>query len=128
MRKYEHLCACVLELVALSWLALFAMADIKDILGVPRADGEGKEPKQKEKKPKQEKLKRPEGMSREAFALLGGSHPIATSELLSSMTGVGAAKGPEKAKPKPSTKGIPCWQFKGFKNSARCVVPAETAP
>eukprot|EP01024_Parvocaulis_polyphysoides_P025382 TRINITY_DN2316_c0_g1_i3.p1 TRINITY_DN2316_c0_g1~~TRINITY_DN2316_c0_g1_i3.p1 ORF type:complete len:417 (+),score=74.06 TRINITY_DN2316_c0_g1_i3:24-1253(+) len=43
------------------------MSDVKDILGVSRsAFGLGNE-----SKPKPEKLKRPEGMSREAFALLG---------------------------------------------------------
>ena len=50
------------------------MADVKDILGVPRAAG----PKQEAKKEK-EKVQRPAGMSREAFALLDGSHPIVPS-------------------------------------------------
>eukprot|EP01025_Chloroclados_australasicus_P055646 TRINITY_DN6785_c0_g3_i1.p1 TRINITY_DN6785_c0_g3~~TRINITY_DN6785_c0_g3_i1.p1 ORF type:complete len:445 (+),score=50.83 TRINITY_DN6785_c0_g3_i1:113-1336(+) len=43
------------------------MSDVKDILGVPRS-ALGLAP---ESKPKPEKMKRPEGMSREAFALLG---------------------------------------------------------
>ena len=48
-------------------------ADVKDILGVVRGgDGNPSRPA-----PKKEKMKRPEGMSREAFALLGDSHPIA---------------------------------------------------
>ena len=48
-------------------------ADVKDILGVGRGgDGTPSRPA-----PKKEKMKRPEGMSREAFALLGDSHPIA---------------------------------------------------
>jgi DNA methyltransferase 1-associated protein 1 len=87
------------------------MADIKDILGVPRATGT---PGEKAEKPKKEKMKRPEGMSREAFALLGDSHPIISSQLLG-----GIKKNDVKAKPKPSTKGIPTWQYKPFKNSAR---------
>ena len=50
------------------------MSDIKDILGVGGTpSGAPKEKKVKEAKPK---MKRPEGMSREAFALLGDSHPI----------------------------------------------------
>ena len=69
-------------------------------------------------KPKKEKMKRPTGLSREAFALLGDSHPIMSSQLLE---GLNKNKKDEKllAKPKPSTKGIPTWQYKGFKNSAR---------
>lgn len=50
------------------------MADVKDILGVPRSGG----PKQEAKKEK-EKVQRPAGMSREAFALLDASHPIVPS-------------------------------------------------
>mmetsp|Transcript_8824 Transcript_8824/g.18876 ORF Transcript_8824/g.18876 Transcript_8824/m.18876 type:complete len:443 (+) Transcript_8824:44-1372(+) len=86
------------------------MSDIKDILGVPR---QGAPAEKAEPKPKKEKMKRPEGMSREAFALLGDSHPIISSQLVS------VKKKDMKAKPKPSTKGIPTWQYKPFKNSAR---------
>ena len=51
------------------------MADVKDILGMPRAlDKSEAQPK-----PKEQRAKRPEGMSREAFALLDGSHPIVPS-------------------------------------------------
>ena len=58
------------------------MADIKDILGMPRtgAGGDGPAPK-----PVKEKMQRPQGMSREAFALLGGSHPIMPSHLASEL-------------------------------------------
>jgi DNA methyltransferase 1-associated protein 1 len=58
------------------------MADIKDILGVPRsvAGNDGPAPK-----PVKEKMQRPQGMSREAFALLGGSHPIMPSHLASEL-------------------------------------------
>ncbi len=48
-------------------------ADVKDILGVVR----GTDGTPSRSAPKKEKMKRPEGMSREAFALLGDSHPIA---------------------------------------------------
>ena len=93
------------------------MSDIKDILGMSRpggAAGGGGDPKAA--KPKKEKMKRPSGLSREAFALLGDSHPIMSSQLLE---GLGKKKDDKLAKPKPSTKGIPTWQYKGFRNSAR---------
>eukprot|EP00955_Chlamydomonas_euryale_P011672 125654-Chlamydomonas_euryale.AAC.1 len=54
-------------------------------------------------------------MSREAFALLGDSHPIISSQMLGQVSG----KKLDKAKPKPSTKGIPTWQHRPFKSSAR---------
>jgi DNA methyltransferase 1-associated protein 1 len=61
------------------------MGDVKDILGVPRAPtGHGlpqfslAEPVSK---PQKERVKRPEGMSREAFALLGGSQAIVPTHL-----------------------------------------------
>ncbi len=59
------------------------MADIKDILGIQRGPSnaaEGEAPVKKER-PREQKVQRPAGMSREAFALLGDSHPIAPSEL-----------------------------------------------
>ncbi len=92
------------------------MSDVKDILGVAR--GKGASGEAKPKKAAAPKMKRPTGLSREAFALLGDSHPIMSSQLLE-----GLKKNKESdqkmAKPKPSTKGIPTWSFKGFKNSAR---------
>lgn len=90
------------------------MADVKDILGVPRggaAPAEEKAPAPKEKK---EKVKRPEGMSREAFALLGASHPIISSQFTTS-----SKKNDLLKKPKPSTKGIVTYQYRTFTNSAR---------
>ncbi|KAG2495242.1 hypothetical protein HYH03_006515 [Edaphochlamys debaryana] len=86
------------------------MGDVKDILGMSRVKEE------KDDKPapvKKEKMKRPEGMSREAFALLGGSHPIIASQLVS------VKKNDILKKPKPSTKGIVTYQYKPFKNQAR---------
>ena len=53
------------------------MADVRDILGVPRGQATERQEAPKTK----EKLQRPAGMSREAFALLGGSHPIVPSQL-----------------------------------------------
>ncbi|KAG2439980.1 hypothetical protein HXX76_004098 [Chlamydomonas incerta] len=88
------------------------MADVKDILGMSRpGPAEEKAPAPKEKK---EKMKRPEGMSREAFALLGGSHPIIASQFATS-----TKKNDILKKPKPSTKGIITYQYRSFKNSAR---------
>lgn len=53
------------------------MGDVRDILGVPRG-----QPADRQEAPKtKEKVQRPAGMSREAFALLGGSHPIVPSQL-----------------------------------------------
>lgn len=54
--------------------------DVKDILGVPR--GSAVDERKPEVKAKPEKMKRPEGMSREAFALLGGSNPVIPTHLL----------------------------------------------
>lgn len=90
------------------------MADVKDILGVPRSGPSQPEDKAPALKEKKEKIKRPEGMSREAFALLGGSHPIISSQLASSMK-----KNDMLKKPKPSTKGIITYQYRPFKNAAR---------
>jgi DNA methyltransferase 1-associated protein 1 len=56
-------------------------ADVKDILGVPRGTA-GDDRLQPGVKAKPEKMKRPEGMSREAFALLGGSNPVIPTHLL----------------------------------------------
>ncbi|GLC37387.1 hypothetical protein PLESTB_001592800 [Pleodorina starrii] len=92
------------------------MADVKDILGMgrsgPAQEKEDKAPAPKEKK---EKMKRPEGMSREAFALLGGSHPIISSQLASTFS----KKNDMLKKPKPSTKGLITYQYRPFKNQAR---------
>ena len=53
------------------------MADVRDILGVPRGQAADRQEAPKTK----EKVQRPAGMSREAFALLGGSYPIVPSQL-----------------------------------------------
>jgi len=58
------------------------MADIKDILGMSRGGGPGDSGSSRAVK---EKMQRPLGMSREAFALLGGSHPIMTSQIASEL-------------------------------------------
>jgi len=89
------------------------MSDYKDILGLPggRGGADGAATKARAEKQKQ---KRPEGMSREAFALLGDSHPILSAQEL-----LGPKKKDKSAKPKPSTKGIVTWGYKPFKSSAR---------
>ncbi len=91
------------------------MADARDILlgggrGQP-GPGDGAKPEKK----KEEKMKRPEGMSREAFALLGGSHPIAPSQLMDGLK----KKKDKQAKPKPSSKGTVIFRLKPFRNQAR---------
>lgn len=53
------------------------MGDVYDVLGFQR----GGEKPEASSKPKEARVKRPEGMSREAFSLLDGSHPIMQSEL-----------------------------------------------
>lgn len=88
------------------------MADVKDILGVPRGGLSSERPEQKEKK---EKMKRPEGMSREAFALLGDSHPIVPSHIVDGLK----RKRDMKQKPKASSKGNVTYQWKQFHNPAR---------
>jgi DNA methyltransferase 1-associated protein 1 len=85
--------------------------DLKDILGVSR-NGLGDKPEPKEKK---EKAKRPEGMSREAFALLGDAHPIIASHNVSNLVKQKA----NAAKPKPLTKGTTTYLWKPFTNPAR---------
>ena len=77
------------------------MADVKDILGVPRSSGLGKSDTKKEK----ERIQRPAGMSREAFALLDGSHPIVPS-----LAGDLRKKNDQgfKQKRKSSSKGQVC--------------------
>ena len=56
------------------------MADVRDILGVARGNASSEKADAPAKAPK-ERVQRPAGMSREAFALLGGSHPIVPAAL-----------------------------------------------
>lgn len=91
------------------------MADVKDILGVPRgivSTTQQDAPKTKEK------MQRPAGMSREAFALLDGSHPIPPSHLAGDLNKKAALSG-LKQKRKLSSKGLSTYQFRPFTNPAR---------
>lgn len=90
------------------------MSDVKDILGVPR-DGT---PAQAAPVPKKEKLKRPEGMSREAFALLsGGLNPLAPTALAEQLK---KKDFKQLAKSKrTSSKGIVTYQWMPFTNPGR---------
>jgi len=76
-------------------------ADVKSILGLPgRAAGEEGARPAKVREPKPE---RPKGVSREAYALLYGGHPIAPSALLQEITKVKEQAKAEEAKTaKPS--------------------------
>ena len=91
------------------------MADVKDILGVPRhapANAQTEAPKAKER------MQRPTGMSREAFALLDGSHPLPPSHLTGDLSKKSALLG-LKQKRKLSAKGLTTYQFWPFTNPAR---------
>ncbi len=91
------------------------MADVKDILGVPR----GVAPALQQDAPKtKERMQRPAGMSREAFALLDGSHPIPPSHLAGDLNKKAALSG-LKQKRKLSSKGLSTYQLRPFSNPAR---------
>ena len=70
------------------------MADVKDILGMSRASDRP----EAQPKPKEQKAKRPEGMSREAFALLDGSHPIVPSSFAADLAKKQVNSWPAKLK------------------------------
>ena len=85
------------------------MADVKDILGVAR--GGGAAPSEapgggKGGKSGQPKLKRPKGMSREAFALMEGSNPILPTHMLE------LKKKKEPVRARPSGKGTVIFRLK----------------
>ncbi|KAK9836548.1 hypothetical protein WJX74_002878 [Apatococcus lobatus] len=89
------------------------MADVKDILGMPRASDKS----EAQPKPKEQRAKRPEGMSREAFALLDGSHPIVPSSFVADLAKKQAGL---KEKRTPAEKrGQVVWEMRPFKNEAR---------
>ncbi|KAK9905816.1 hypothetical protein WJX75_006806 [Coccomyxa subellipsoidea] len=92
------------------------MADVRDILGVPRGGASAEKP-DAPTKPK-ERMQRPAGMSREAFALLGGSHPIVPSVLTEELRKKEDLKG-LKQKRKSSAKGQVTWRWQPFHNPAR---------
>ena len=84
------------------------MADVRDILGVPRGSASAeKADGAPAPKTKEAKMQRPAGMSREAFALLGGSHPIVPSVLTEELRKKEDLKG-LKQKRKSSAKGQAC--------------------
>ena len=83
------------------------MADVRDILGVPRGAAASADKGDAPAKPKEQKMLRPAGMSREAFALLGGSHPIVPSVLTEELRKKEDLKG-LKQKRKSSAKGQVC--------------------
>mmetsp|Transcript_18639 Transcript_18639/g.56311 ORF Transcript_18639/g.56311 Transcript_18639/m.56311 type:complete len:543 (-) Transcript_18639:194-1822(-) len=88
------------------------MSDVKDILGLsrPASDVLG----ETKPKPKEAKAKRPEGMSREAFALLGDSHPITPTALANELK-----KGDDKGLAEKRKQGPVVWRYRAFHNSAR---------
>ena len=99
------------------------MGDVRDILGVPR----GQTAERQEAPKTKEKMQRPAGMSREAFALLGGSHPIVPSQLTEELRKKEDLKGLKQKR--KSAKGqvgampisvfVPCIALAGFPRSSR---------
>ena len=99
------------------------MGDVRDILGVPRGQAAERQEAPKAK----EKMQRPAGMSREAFALLGGSHPIVPSQLTEELRKKEDLKGLKQKR--KSAKGqvgamsvsvfLPCIIPAGFPQSSR---------
>ena len=87
------------------------MSDVYDVLGVQRG-GERPEPTPK---PKEPKVKRPEGMSREAFSLLDGQHPIMQSGELA----LGLMRKGETRKRRAEGNYKITYAWKRFKNQAR---------
>ena len=89
------------------------MADVRDILGVAGkgpATGDEAKPKAKEARV------RPKGMSREAFALLDGSHPLGTTHLAE---GLLKKQKDKQQKARPNLKVQVVWRHKPFHNKAR---------
>ncbi|GBF95675.1 hypothetical protein Rsub_08657 [Raphidocelis subcapitata] len=84
------------------------MADARDILGAaaPLAAAE--------RKAKAPVVKRPEGMSREAFELIRNSNPIVTTQLMEELK-----KGKKEKPNKPTGKGAVVWRALPFLNQAR---------
>ncbi|KAK9805209.1 hypothetical protein WJX72_006091 [[Myrmecia] bisecta] len=91
------------------------MADVKDILGVSRTGSAADRPDVPKQK---EKVQRPAGMSREAFALLDGAHPIVPSHLVGDLRKKSDLQG-LKQKRKTSSKGTITYQMRPFTNPAR---------
>eukprot|EP00803_Ostreobium_quekettii_P002372 evm.model.scf_839.3 EVM.evm.TU.scf_839.3 scf_839:21858-24977(-) len=85
------------------------MSDVYDVLGVQR----GSERPDAPPKAKEPKVKRPEGMSREAFSLLDGQHPIMQSGELGLL-----ARGESRKRRAEGNYRI-SYVWKRFKNQAR---------
>ncbi len=93
------------------------MGDVKDILGVSRGAAP---PAEKPEKAKGPRLVKPKGMSREAFALLSASHPLAPAELMEALA-KGAAKAGSGggAAAAPRRRGQVAYRWLPFDNPAR---------
>ena len=94
------------------------MSDLKDIMGVPsrptaalpfEADAPAKT--------KAPKMKRPEGLSREAFALHDGSHPIAPTHLPEGLKKTSDIQG-LKQKRLQTSKGRVCYHAASGRHSS----------
>jgi len=85
------------------------MSDIKDIMGVSR-QGMVVE---KQEKVKKAKIKKPKGMSREAFALMSASHPLMPSQLM------GEIEKEKEETEKVERRGKISYEWRPFKNPCR---------
>lgn len=87
-----------------------------DILGVPRSGGAPAEPP----KPK-EKLQRPAGMSREAFALLDGAHPVVPAALAADLQAKSSLAGLKEKRKSGPPKGQACRPAPAPATTVRCM-------
>lgn len=89
------------------------MGDVKDILGLNKATAStsAEASTSKKEKARESVRERPKGLSREAFNLLYGQHPIAPCRLLSEVA--------KKEEPKTTSSAQVTYQFVPFNNEAR---------
>jgi len=104
---YRNFDTSIASTVHLSLHLRYQMSDIKDIMGIPRGSGGSKV-----EKTKSPKMKKPKGMSREAFALLSASHPLMPSELMGEIE---KDKSPEKKE----RRGKVSFEWRKFTNPCR---------
>ncbi|KAL0949355.1 hypothetical protein HGRIS_009424 [Hohenbuehelia grisea] len=82
-------------------------ADVRSILSIPSQSGT---PQATQKKPQAQSARKPEGISRELFSLIGSSAPTLAAQLL---------KPRLKQKPNLGNRSCVKWEWRSFKNDAR---------
>lgn len=85
--------------------------DAKDILGIPKANSSSI-PVEKKSKPPKESQRKPDGISREVYALTGGVAPLMPA------VDVNTLLHPKK-RPQPTNNDKITWEWLSFTNSAR---------